>query len=173
MADNDNLVLEDEESTQGKQTSLFSILMTIVLLAAIVIAGYFVFLQFSPMKSNMTSSGTIKPIAKQAKPIETGELKAMVPIRPFVVNLARSKGKRFLKVTLTMELNSPEVNAEVNENMSKIVDSILLLLSSKSFDDIYTVQGKFKLKDEITTRVNRFLVTGHVKDVYYTEFVIQ
>jgi flagellar FliL protein len=72
-----------------------------------------------------------------------------------------------------MELNSPEVNVEVNENMSKIVDSILLLLSSKSFDDIYTVQGKFKLKDEITTRVNRFLVTGHVKDVYYTEFVIQ
>jgi flagellar FliL protein len=173
MADNDNLVLEDEEGTQGKQTSLFSILITIVLLVAIVVAGYLAYWQFSPMQSNMNTSGTIKPVQKQANPIETGGLKAMVPIRPFVVNLARSKGKRFLKVTLTMELNSPEVNVEVNENMSKIVDSILLLLSSKSFDDIYTVQGKFKLKDEITTRVNRFLVTGHVKDVYYTEFVIQ
>ena len=36
-----------------------------------------------------------------------------------------------------------------------------------------SVQGKFKLKDEITTRVNRFLVVGHVKDAYFTEFIIQ
>jgi flagellar FliL protein len=173
MADNDNLVLEDEENAQGKQSSLFSTLITIILLAAIVVGGYFAYGQIFPMKSNPAQSEIVKPVITSAKQIEATELRAMVPIRPFVVNLARSKGKRFLKVTLTMELNAPEVNAEVNENMSKIVDSILLLLSSKSFDDIYTVQGKFKLKDEITTRINRFLVTGHVKDVYYTEFVIQ
>ena len=54
-----------------------------------------------------------------------------------------------------------------------VMDSILVLLSSKAFEDVYSVQGKFKLKDEITTRVNRFLVVGHVKDAYFTEFIIQ
>jgi flagellar basal body-associated protein FliL len=29
------------------------------------------------------------------------------------------------------------------------------------------------LKDEITTRTNRFLVVGHVKDAYFTEFIVQ
>ena len=97
----------------------------------------------------------------------------MFTMDPFVVNLAGSKGKRFLKVTATLELSSPEVYPEFEENLQKITDSILVLLSSKSFEDVYSVQGKFKLKDEITTRVNRFLVVGHVKDAYFTEFIVQ
>ena len=97
----------------------------------------------------------------------------MVPLNPFLVNLSRTEGKRFLKVTMTLELNSPEVQAEVKNNTQKILDSILVLLSSKTFEDVYSIQGKFKLKDEITTRVNRFLVMGHVKNVYFSEFVIQ
>ena len=97
----------------------------------------------------------------------------MFTMDPFVVNLAGSNGKRFLKVTATLELSSPEVNPEFEENLQKITDSILVLLSSKSFEDVYSVQGKFKLKDEITTRVNRFLVVGHVKDAYFTEFIVQ
>ena len=97
----------------------------------------------------------------------------MFTMDPFVVNLAGSKGKRFLKVTASLELSSPEVNPEFEENLQKITDSILVLLSSKSFEDVYSVQGKFKLKDEITTRVNRFLVVGHVKDAYFTEFIVQ
>ena len=112
---------------------------------------------------------------KEPKKVDTSEpgLGIMVPLEPFIVNLSDSQGKRFLKVAITLELNTPEVHAEVNENIQKITDSILILLSSKTFEDIYSVQGKFKLKDEITTRVNRFLVLGHVKDAYFTEFVIQ
>ncbi len=65
------------------------------------------------------------------------------------------------------------MHGEIKENLQKITDSILVLLSSKTFEEVYSVQGKFKLKDEITTRVNRFLVLGHVKDAYFTEFIIQ
>ena len=107
---------------------------------------------------------------KEELPPDVG---VMFTMDPFVVNLAGSKGKRFLKVTTTLELSSPEVNPEFEENLQKITDSILVLLSSKSFEDVYSVQGKFKLKDEITTRVNRFLVVGHVKDAYFTEFIVQ
>ena len=62
---------------------------------------------------------------------------------------------------------------ELKENIQKIIDSVFVLLSIKNFEDVYSVQGKFKLKDEITTRVNRFLVVGHVKDAYFTEFIVQ
>ena len=112
--------------------------------------------------------------AKEAAPVEKDvDLGLMFPLDPFVVNLAGSEGKRFLKVTVSLELSALEVNLELNENIQKITDSILVLLSSKAFEDVYSVQGKFKLKDEITTRVNRFLVVGHVKDAYFTEFIIQ
>tara|TARA_B100002003_G_C14088457_1_gene523562 strand:+ start:594 stop:785 length:192 start_codon:yes stop_codon:yes gene_type:complete len=62
---------------------------------------------------------------------------------------------------------------ELKENIQKIIDSVFVLLSSKNFEDVYSVQGKFKLKDKITTWVNRFLVIGHVKDAYFTGLIIQ
>ena len=97
----------------------------------------------------------------------------MFPLDPFVVSLAGGEGKRFLKVNISLEMGTPEVFAELKENIQKITDSITALLSSKSLEDVYSVQGKFKLKDEITVRVNRYLVEGHVKDAYFTEFIIQ
>ena len=62
---------------------------------------------------------------------------------------------------------------ELKENIQKIIDSVFVLLSIKNFEDVYSVQGKFKLKDKITTWVNRFLVIGHVKGAYFTGFIIQ
>ena len=111
--------------------------------------------------------------AKEEEVEEDLNVGVMFALDPFVVNLAGSEGKRFLKVTISLELSTPEVHVEIKENIHKVTDSILVLLSSKAFEDVYSIQGKFKLKDEITTRVNRFLVVGHVKDAYFTEFIIQ
>jgi len=97
----------------------------------------------------------------------------MFQLEPIIVNLAKSQGNRFLKVTLSLEMSAPEVRPDIKKNIQKITDSILLLLSSKLFEDVYSVQGKFTLKNEITARVNPFLVLGKVKGVYFTEFIIQ
>ena len=169
-----------------KKSKVLIILIIIILLALLGGGGYYAYITFFQKPEVVEASGEKKDSKKdETLPDEKGEkaekkdsdiqpnLGVMVPLEPFVINLANSQGNRFLKVSVTLELSSPEVHAEVNENLQKITDSILILLSSKSFDDVYSVQGKFRLKDEITTRVNRFLVLGHVKDAYFTEFVIQ
>ena len=97
----------------------------------------------------------------------------MFHLDPFIVNLAKSEGNRFLKVTVSLEMSASEVRLELEKNIQKITDSILLLLSSKLFEDVYSVQGKFTLKDEITARANQFLAVGHVRGAYFTEFIIQ
>ena len=97
----------------------------------------------------------------------------MFHLDPFIVNLAKSGGNRFLKVTVSLEMSSPDVRFELKKNIKKITDSILLLLSTKVFKDVYSVQGKFTLKSEITTRVNQFLTKGQIKGAYFTEFIIQ
>ena len=97
----------------------------------------------------------------------------MFHLEPLIVNLARSQGSRFLKITISLEMSSPEVRPDLEKNIRKLTDSIILLLSTKSFEDVYSVQGKFTLKGEITTRVNQFLTVGQVKGAYFTEFLIQ
>ena len=165
-----------EEEKKGLPIKLILIVVGVLALAG---GGYFAYTKFfqeevveETTEEGKEGEGKEGADGEQAEDLPPG-VGVMFTMDPFVVNLAGSSGKRFLKVTVTMELSSPEVNPEFEENLQKITDSILVLLSSKSFEDVYSVQGKFKLKDEIVTRVNRFLVIGHVKDAYFTEFIVQ
>ena len=114
-----------------------------------------------------------KASSEEPKPVKKVKKDLMFHLDPFIVNLAKSGGNRFLKVTVSLEMSSPEVRFGLKKNIQKITDSILLLLSTKIFKDVYSVQGKFTLKGEITTRVNQFLTEGQVKGAYFTEFIIQ
>ena len=168
----DEEILEELEAAGGKK-KIGMIIGIIVGLLVLGGGGYYAYINFFKEKPAEENPVDVEE-TKEAAPVEKDvNLGMMFPLDPFVVNLAGSEGKRFLKVTISLELSTPEVNLELKENIQKITDSILVLLSSKAFEDVYSVQGKFKLKDEITTRVNRFLVVGHVKDAYFTEFIIQ
>ena len=163
----------DEEGEEGKKGLPIKLILIVVGVLALAGGGYFAYTNFfQEVPVEELKKGEEGLDGEKVEELPPG-LGVMFTMDPFVVNLAGSEGKRFLKVTATLELSSPEVNPEFEENLQKITDSILVLLSSKSFEDVYSVQGKFKLKDEITTRVNRFLVVGHVKDAYFTEFIVQ
>jgi flagellar FliL protein len=47
------------------------------------------------------------------------------------------------------------------------------LLSSKTYSELATLHGKERLKSEIMIRLNSILKTGSVKNVFFTEFVMQ
>ena len=172
-------ILDELEGAEAKKPigMIIGIIVGLLVLGG---GGYYAYINFFQEKpvEEKPAEGEEKPAegkeGKEEAPAEEDLLLGvMFPMDPFVVNLAGSEGKRFLKVTIFLELSTPEVHLEIKENIQKVTDSILILLSSKAFEDVYSVQGKFKLKDEITTRVNRFLVVGHIKDAYFTEFIIQ
>ena len=155
------------------RSSLANTLLILLLIIGAGVGGYFLQEWMAgkpPAVAPLPETAEAPPAAPRA-PVATAGV--MIPLEPFVVNLAKTKGNRILKVTVTLELNNPDVQPEVEDNRQKIMDSILVLLSSKTFEDVYSIQGKFKLKDEITTRVNRFLAMGHVREVYFSEFLIQ
>ena len=163
---------DDEEGAGGKPIGM--IIGIIVGLLVLGGGGYYAYINFFQEKPAEEKPAEGEEGKKEEAPAEEDlDLGVMFPMDPFIVNLAGSEGKRFLKVTIFLELSTPEVNVEIKGQIQKVTDSILVLLSSKTFEDVYSVQGKFKLKGEITTRVNRFLVVGHIKDAYFTEFIIQ
>ena len=191
MAEEDLLAHLDTAATGGgapADSKKKPIIIIVVVLAVLALAGggYFGYKTYMAKKAGgeeaPAAEGAKEKVDEHgkegAKKETTGKIEEpasgiMFPLEPFIVNLAGSEGKRFLKVSVTLELSSAGLRTEIVENLQKVTDSILILLSSKNFEDVYSIQGKFKLKDEITTRVNRFLLLGHVKDAYFTEFVIQ
>ena len=172
MAEEEDILDDDAEG--GGKKPIGMIIGIIVGLLVLGGGGYYAYINFFQEKPAEEKPAEGEEGKKEEAPAEEDlDLGVMFSMDPFIVNLAGSEGKRFLKVTIFLELSTPEVHEEIKGTIQKVTDSILVLLSSKAFEDVYSVQGKFKLKGEITTRVNRFLVVGHIKDAYFTEFIIQ
>lgn len=96
-----------------------------------------------------------------------------VSLEPLVVNLQDNSGTRYLKLSINLEIAADSSDSELKAMNAQIRDSLIILLSSKSYSDIGTVEGKYQLRDEIVARVNQFLVKSKAKTAYFTEFVIQ
>ena len=114
---------------------------------------------------------------KKSKKGKHGEEQAsegpeIIKFDPFIVNLTNTAGNRYLKINISVELDS-EAAEETRGKTAQIRDSIITLLSSKSYADLGSVSGKYQLRDEIAARINLIITDGKVKSVYFTEFVIQ
>ncbi|MDR2033372.1 MAG: flagellar basal body-associated FliL family protein [Helicobacteraceae bacterium] len=97
----------------------------------------------------------------------------IVDLDQFIVNLLSAEGRRFLKARISFELTHKNAGAEIDNKMPRIRDSIISLLSAKRFDEISTESGKTRLREEIRSAVNRYLIDGQIKSVFFIEFVIQ
>jgi flagellar FliL protein len=97
----------------------------------------------------------------------------MYKMDTMIVNLADRGGKRYLRVTMQFELNTPEVVEEIEKRLPQIRDSILMVLPAKQYADISTTQGKIALRDELMAQLNGYLKTGAINTIYFTEFVVQ
>ena len=91
----------------------------------------------------------------------------------FVVNLS-GMPKRTIRLQVNLDMIGPDAFQEIMDldNRAKARDKIVRILNEKTFDDLETIQGKLFLKDKIVEEVNHVLDRGLVKDVYFTDFVM-
>lgn len=94
-------------------------------------------------------------------------------LEPFVVNLNEPRGNRYLKTTIQMEMDNDALQTELDRRQPQVQDIVLALLTSKTSQELQTLEGKFRLREELLSRINALLVNGKIKRVYFTEFVIQ
>ncbi len=91
----------------------------------------------------------------------------------FIVNLADKGGTRYLRVTMDLELGNSDLEDELYKRLPQVRDSLLMILPSKRFEDISTVQGKTALRDEMLEALNGYLGQGKITNIYFKEFVVQ
>ena len=99
--------------------------------------------------------------------------KNIYPLKTFVVNLADPGGKRYLRVGMVLELSESRVAGEIKEHLPQMRDKILMILPSKTFNDVRNLEGKTALKNEIMDGLNSFLQNGGITNLYFQEFVVQ
>jgi flagellar FliL protein len=104
------------------------------------------------------------------------EARGVVSLEPFIVNLADAEGDRYIKCTMRIVLDTKEAAEAVKADelsVTKIRDRMLTLLSSKSYGQVASAEGKETLRQEIQKQIDPVLAKGKVAEVYYTEFIVQ
>ena len=96
---------------------------------------------------------------------------------PFVVNINNGNGFNFLQVNTELRLTSAELAESVKHHMAAIRHIMIMLLSSKSTDEIKTLEGKEQLREQALEAIQTVLEeeTGDaaIEAVYFTGFVVQ
>jgi flagellar protein FliL len=108
--------------------------------------------------------------------IAEAEVGKVIPLETFVVNLAGSKGRKVLKVNMELEVKGNKegdgnIIAEIDTRKAQIRDFIIIILSSKSYEEISTKDGKDFLRNEIKDNINTFLSKGKITNVFFTEII--
>lgn len=130
-----------------------------------------------------------KGSTKQATVEEDGKRGAMFALKDRVVNLADSNGRRYLKIGLTLELETEkdvsklkgealkEFQKELQSEMARfepaLYDILVATLSAKTFDEVATPDGKEKIKKELKEKFSKVVDEPHILNVYITDFIVQ
>lgn len=110
--------------------------------------------------------------AQNAEATEQKELLGkVVPLETFIVNLAGSKGRKVAKVNMEIEVTGNHVLEEIEKRKAQIRDIIIIILSSKTYEEVSSREGKDGLRNEIKDTINSFLVQGKISNVFFTEFI--
>ncbi len=179
---------EKKEGEEGKPAKK-SPMMLIIIVAAVVLAGGGGYFFMSKSKAKVAAPEEAGDGAHgEAAPAkaEHGEAKGekgkegdksgggvIKPLDTFIVNLADPSRPRYLKITIQLEMDKQETDAEVTSKMPQIRDSLIILLSSKTLEEISTAEGKYQMRDEILARINQFMKKGKVVGAYFTDLVVQ
>jgi flagellar FliL protein len=173
-------VVEQPKQPEKKSANGILNILLIILLALASSAGGGVLSWYLLSKTVAHSEGAGKTgEGKQAEGEHMAEILekgAVVPLEPFVVNLADAEVPRYLRIKISLMVDDKTQVGEVNENMAlqlKVRDVILQTLTAKTSQQLIHEEGKNHLRREILEKVGGFFRVPKLVDVMFTEFVIQ
>jgi flagellar FliL protein len=127
----------------------------------------------APAKSAHGAKESAKAAHEPASKAHAAADLVPMPLQPFVVNLSGDNGRRYLRVVMQLQLKGSKAKEEVEKNIALLRDRLIFLLSSKTFEDISSAQGKYQLQGEISKSLNEALGATVVEKTFFTEFVVQ
>ena len=189
MAEKENESKEKatEGGTEKKSSKMLLIVIIAVLVLILVIGGVIIALmsgggeEAASSSNKEASAHSDAPAEEHASSEKSGahgeeslsEVGIMFPMEMFTVNLLSESGRRYLKVEMNLELEGEELAIELESKKPVLRDVIIRILSGKSLEEVSTIKGKEAVKEEILSDLNGRLKDGKIKNVYFTDFVVQ
>lgn len=161
------------EASVGPAGSKSHLLIALVVINMVVVMAVGFMLWKNSQKPTATLDQVVEGVPKDDKVDQAAleDVGKVIPLETFIVNLAGSKGRKVLKVNMELEVKGQDIIQEIDNRKAQIRDFIIIILSSKTYDEVSTKEGKDLLRNEIKDQVNSFLSKGKILNVYFTELI--
>lgn len=148
---------------------LIGILLGVNILLIVAIGGYLVL--FGGMDKNKSDDEVeVKKGGNKGEPSEIGPI---VELEPFLVNLDEPGSSRYLKAVVQIEMADKISSENVKERSVQLRDLIITYLSSLNYSQTQGMVNKEIIRTSLITKISAKLGKAKVRNLYFTEFVIQ
>jgi flagellar FliL protein len=101
------------------------------------------------------------------------EFGPLVAFEPLIVNLSDATAARYVKVTVQLEVGNEEQRLFTEQHIVPVRDRLIVYFSGLPSDHALGPAAKEAMKEELRGVINDVLGTDIIRNVYFTEFVIQ
>lgn len=109
-------------------------------------------------------------VATEAAP----EIGILVGLEELIVTLqSDSKMPRYARTTVNLEVADQATADLVTARLPQLRDTVIMILSAKSAVEIQRPEGKKALRDELLRRLGEKLPPESLRNVYFSDLVIQ
>jgi flagellar protein FliL len=110
-----------------------------------------------------------KVAAPVAKPV------AFLDLPDVMVNLSGAAGERaqYLKLKITLELPDQTLGAQIQPVMPRVMDAFQTYLRELRPADLDGSGGLYRMRDELTRRINTMIAPHRINAVLFKEVVVQ
>jgi flagellar FliL protein len=162
----------DADGAEGKAAPRRKLPLKLILMAvgglvglgAIGGGGYFFFSRHDRAEAAATVAGS------QVKPV------VFLDMPEVLVNLSQTGGSertQYLKVKVTLELPSEMMSQQIQPIMPRVMDAFQTYLRELRASDLDGSAGLYRLKEELTRRVNAAIAPSRINAVLFKEIVVQ
>jgi len=138
-----------------------------VLIAVLLVAGYLTWWSKDEAKVAETVKVKVGKVEEEGPPLDV----PAVALPGFTVPLKRP-GETILKVSIHLTLHSEEAKTNLEGQKTKLRDLVYQVLLSQAGEELKTKDQRQMLRREVLDQLNRNLIGGPIKEVYFTDFLI-
>jgi flagellar basal body-associated protein FliL len=102
-----------------------------------------------------------------------GAAESTLVLETFVVNLAGSGQRAYLRVGITLGVARPLPHNPADVPIALVRDTILSVLATAQPENLLREEGKRQLKEELLKALQEREPQMAVQNVYFTEFLVQ
>lgn len=159
-----------EDGLEEKKSGGINIKLAVPILIVQMIAAYFlasfviVPMFFGPAQAEA---------AEEAEEDDSPEFGLIYKVEDVIVNPAESKGAQFLIMNIGLEVKEDGDLSELETKDPKLRDILISTISAKTIDKLDGADDKENLRLEIKKKTSKLLPKNHLKNVYFTNYIIQ